>query len=184
MRARLPLALTIAAAVAVAAACGGGDSPEPAEPTATATTSVPTATPFAVEPRPTIVSDAPPEAPRDVDVTYIVEPGDTLSEIAARFETTVAAIMAWNGLTDATLIFVGQELLISTTPAEETEGGSGGEEAESDASVYVVQPGDTAFAIAQRFDTTVEELAAANDTTVEQLAHLQPGDRLNLPRPR
>ncbi|NLZ51679.1 MAG: LysM peptidoglycan-binding domain-containing protein [Thermoanaerobacteraceae bacterium] len=45
-------------------------------------------------------------------IRYIVRAGDTLSQIAARYGTTVAAIMRANNLTNADLIFVGQVLLI------------------------------------------------------------------------
>jgi len=45
-------------------------------------------------------------------IRYIVRAGDTLSQIAARFNTTVAAIVEANNLTNPNLIFVGQVLLI------------------------------------------------------------------------
>ena len=42
----------------------------------------------------------------------VVEPGDTLSAIAKRFGTSVAAIVAANDIADADRIIVGQRLLI------------------------------------------------------------------------
>ena len=45
-------------------------------------------------------------------IRYIVRPGDTLTSLAARFGTTVVAIMEANNLANADLIFVGQVLLI------------------------------------------------------------------------
>ena len=45
---------------------------------------------------------------------YIVKAGDTLSIIAATFETTVDEIMALNNLSDPNLIEIGQELRIPT----------------------------------------------------------------------
>ncbi len=186
MRLRFQLALTLVATLTVVVACGGDD--ETPEPTATPAVALPTATPFAVQPPPTIVVAGTPSAPSAL--TYIVDPGDTLSQIAARFETTVEAIMASNGLTDPTLIFVGQELLIAATPAEQpADDGSAGSGSTSnaggvDVSVYVVQPGDTAWDIARAFGATVEDLAEANGVTVDELVQLQPGDELTLPRPR
>lgn len=46
---------------------------------------------------------------------YIVRAGDTLSSIAARFGTTVTAIMEANDLTNPDLIFVGQVLIIPSS---------------------------------------------------------------------
>ncbi|MFA9406235.1 MAG: LysM peptidoglycan-binding domain-containing protein [Anaerolineales bacterium] len=43
---------------------------------------------------------------------YIVQAGDTLTAIATRFGTSVDEIMALNGITDASLLFVGMELII------------------------------------------------------------------------
>ena len=185
MRSRLLLALTAAGLLAATPACGGGSS-EPEQAAVPAATAIPTATPYVVEPEPTIVAAAVATQGPAADVTYIVEPGDTLSELAVRFETTVAALMAHNGLDDST-IFVGQELLI---PSASSDTASDGDEtppadaASDDASVYVVQAGDTAWAIASSFGATVEELAEANGMTVDELVTLHVGDELNLPRPR
>ncbi|MEZ4516981.1 MAG: LysM domain-containing protein [Chloroflexota bacterium] len=56
--------------------------------------------------------------------TYVVQPGDTLSQIAARFGTTVPALVAANNIVNPNLIYVGQVLVIpggtgtpSPTPA-------------------------------------------------------------------
>jgi LysM repeat protein len=70
-----------------------------------------------------------PAATRDIDATatayarvlaptptpaglYIVQPGDTLGALAEDFGTTVAEIMAANGLTDPDALQVGQPLII------------------------------------------------------------------------
>jgi len=47
---------------------------------------------------------------------------------------------------------------------------------------YTVEPNDTAFAIAQRFGITVEELASANNMTVEEIAALSVGQKLIIPQ--
>ncbi len=171
-------ALAGAALIVVLASCGG-DSEEPPDESTTASTEIPTATPFAVEPSPTIVSAATPAASRNV--TYIVEPGDVLALVAERFEVTLEAIMERNGITNAELIFVGQELVIpgeasEPTPAPESEPGA--------TDTYVVEPGDTALGVALRFDTTLDELAAANGLTLDELTNLRIGQELVIPRPR
>jgi LysM repeat protein len=47
---------------------------------------------------------------------------------------------------------------------------------------YTVEPGDTAYAIATKFNVTVEELAAANNMTVEEIAELSVGQKLIIPQ--
>ena len=47
---------------------------------------------------------------------------------------------------------------------------------------YTVEPNDTAYAIAQKFGITVEELAAANNMTVAQIADLSVGQKLIIPQ--
>jgi LysM repeat protein len=50
-------------------------------------------------------------------VTYIVQPGDTLTLIAQRFGSTVASIVSVNNISDPNLIFVGQVLQIPVAGA-------------------------------------------------------------------
>jgi lysozyme len=57
------------------------------------------------------VSTTPPAA-GDAPVTYTVQPGDTLSGIAAAFGTTVNALASANGIQNVNLIQVGQVLQI------------------------------------------------------------------------
>src|SRR4051812_20225798 len=87
------------------------------------------------------------------NTSYRVQPGDTLISIAARYGTTVDAIVAANGLPNRSVIYVGQTLTIPT-------GGTG---AVSPASgTYVVQSGDSLSGIAVRYGTTVDALRSAN----------------------
>ena len=61
--------------------------------------------------------------------TYIVQAGDTLAKIAARHGTTVAALMAANGISNPNLIWVGQRLAVkggsAPAPKPPVAGGSG-----------------------------------------------------------
>ena len=201
---RVRMALTIIAGVALlAAACGGDDEAEPVpdEPVADGTP-IPTATPYASVPEPTIVASPTTQAAStttttttdDGDVEYVVEPGDNLFAIAERFDTTVGAIMERNDIDDAALIFVGQVLIVPqgyTPPADAADtGDAASEDDESETTTttddsgretYVVQAGDTAYGIALEFDVTLEALAAANGTTVEELGNLFEGDELVIP---
>jgi len=49
--------------------------------------------------------------------TYIIQPGDTLSSIAQRFNTTVAAIAAANNIVNPNWIFAGDTIIIPTDGA-------------------------------------------------------------------
>ncbi len=62
-------------------------------------------------------SPAAPKPPSQAPATgtYIVQAGDTLSKIAARYGTTVQKLMSLNGLTNPNLIWVGQRLKVTGT---------------------------------------------------------------------
>jgi LysM repeat protein len=81
--------------------------------------------------------------------TYTVVAGDSLSAIAQRSGVSLAALEAANPqITDPNLIYVGNTVNI---PPPGTA-----------ANTYLINPGDTLSAIAQRYGTTVDALAQAN----------------------
>ncbi|MBN1920102.1 MAG: LysM peptidoglycan-binding domain-containing protein [Anaerolineae bacterium] len=67
---------------------------------------------------------AAPGTPVPAAGTYTVRPGDSLSSIAARFGTTVAALAAQNGITNPELIYVGQVLRLSGNTITPATGGA------------------------------------------------------------
>ncbi len=81
-------------------------SPRPPAPSATRT-------PLRPKPTPTHTAPATP-SPALVLITYVVQEGDTLSEIAARFGTTVELLRRVNGLADTT-IRAGDEVRVPIT---------------------------------------------------------------------
>lgn len=91
---------------------GAGDDGPSATPIASPTPSSATPAPTAsLEPSATpaaTATPAPAATPRPR--TYRVKPGDTLGAIAARFGTTVKELAALNGITNPSLIRVGQVL--------------------------------------------------------------------------
>ena len=70
--------------------------------------------------------------------------------------------MEANDITDASLIFIGQELTIpAVAPADGgSDGGSG-----TDARTHTVVEGDTLSALADQYGVTVEAISEANDLT-------------------
>lgn len=99
---------------------------------------------------------------------YIVKSGDTLSSIAKRHGTTIAAIRSANNLR-SDIVRVGQELRIpdgSTAPAPAASTASfSPAPAASSATSHVVKMGDTLGAISRRYKVSVADIARANNIT-------------------
>jgi LysM repeat protein len=89
-------------------ACPGTDATSTPSPTATRTT-----TPASPSTSPTATPTYTPISytPTPAYIVYTVEAGDTLGDIARRFDSTVEAIMEFNSLS-SDLLSIGQELLI------------------------------------------------------------------------
>lgn len=106
--------------------------------------------------------------------TYVVQPGDSLASIAARFAVTLETIMRANNLPSANALLVGQTLLIpatgSTPTGPITPGGS---------TTYVIQTGDTLAAIATRFGVTTQAIMKINNLPNE--TWIRVGQILNIP---
>lgn len=80
-------------------------------------------------------------------IVHVVQSGETLSSIAARYGTTYQAIAVDNGISNPNLIYAGQALAIN-----KPSGGSAKTEN------YTIQPGDTLSGIAAKHGTTVAQL--------------------------
>ena len=113
-----------------------------------------------------------PTTPVPGEFEYTVQWGDTLYTLAQRFSTTVEAIVALNGLQNASYIRVGQVLRISGTASTTTPPATGGE--------YTVQPGDTLYSIARRYNTTVEAIQSANG--IVNPWYIRVGQKLIIPQ--
>ena len=105
---------------------------------------------------------------------HIVQPGETLSEIAQRYGTSVYELLQLNSLNDANFVWYGQRLLIDSGGA-----GAGVPRAAGNSEVYVVQGGDSLTKIAKRFGFNVRELAQFNG--ISPLRWLYRGQVLRLP---
>lgn len=92
--------------------------------------------------------------------TYIVVTGDTLSKIAARYNTTVDELARLNNISNPNLIYVGQVIKIKGTVQN------------SSSSTYTVQKGDTLSAIAAKYGTTVDNLVSLNGISNPNLIYV------------
>ena len=105
---------------------------------------------------------------------YIVKPGETLSQIASRYGTTVANLRRLNNLPNANFVWYGQRLLINTGGASTnvSQGAVG-------FGSYRVRPGDTLSAVALRHGLSVTQLARMNG--ISPLRWLYNGQVLRVP---
>lgn len=113
--------------------------------------------------------------------TYVVKPGDTVSGIAIRHGLRPADVLAWNGLGWRSVIYPGQTLHLSAgaapAPAAVPTAAPAPAPAASGATHTVVR-GDTVYAIARKYGTTVSNVLAANG--LGRSAAIFPGQRLRV----
>ncbi|MCR4325727.1 MAG: M23 family metallopeptidase [Patescibacteria group bacterium] len=86
--------------------------------------------------------------------TYVVQTGDTVSEIAELFGVPVSTILWANDISRATQLRVGQKLTILPIPGI----------------IYTVKKGDTLSSIAKRYDGSEEEILSYNGLSETSLA--------------
>lgn len=109
------LGLSGAAATATPSGAIASDTPTPTASIAVSPTPTlsPSPTPAPTQPPTATPAPTPTSSPTSAaQLTYRVSAGDTLSSIAARFQTTVTAIEQANGITDPRALRVGQVLTI------------------------------------------------------------------------
>jgi len=110
--------------------------------------------------------------------TYTVKRGDTLAGIADKLGSDVETIAKANGLKRPYRLQPGQVLKNPKAP-KAAKGSTSATGAEAGAKTYTVRSGDTLYAIALRFGTTVDALRDANG--LGRNASLLPGRKLKLP---
>jgi LysM repeat protein len=92
-------------------------------------------------------------------VVHVVQPGETLTELADSYATSVAEIVAANRLTNPNRIMIGQELRITvSSPAHVSTAAAGANRTVT----HVVRAGETLTGIARRYGTSVAVLLELN----------------------
>lgn len=113
-----------------------------------------------------IPAPAPPK-PECPGFFYTIQPGDTLSELAKRFGTTVKSIIDVNPGIDPRNLIVGQKICI---PERRCPRGT---------VPYTIKQGDTLEAIARRFHTSVQRILKENPSLDPK--NLIVGERICVP---
>ncbi len=111
-------------------------------------------------------------SPAEPTIIYIVHAGDTLYNIAARYRANIAALAQLNGITNPALVYIGQRLVVPGAPPTPTP-------ASQTSVIHVVQPGETLFRIALRYNTTVWAIVSAN--RLENSSLIYAGQQLVIP---
>jgi LysM repeat protein len=107
--------------------------------------------------------------------TYTIQSGDTLWDLAKRFDTTVAELCELNGLNKDSVLQIGRVIDVPTGDSKEMEITK--ETAtlyqpstyEGVGQSYLIASGDSLSRIAKKFGTTVDALKAANSLTSDRI---------------
>ena len=89
-------------------------------------------------------------------INYIVKVGDTLSQIALRYGTTVTEIARLNNIKNVNLIYPGQVLEVITNS-------NNSQENQANRIIYTIRYGDTLSGIAKRYGVSIQNLVNWNN---------------------
>jgi murein DD-endopeptidase MepM/ murein hydrolase activator NlpD len=113
-------------------------------------------------------------APSDITSEHVVQPGETLNQIAVRYNLTLDQLIAANNIANPDAIYIGQVLLlpqfnVASNPV-----------IESVDIAYVMLPGETLETIADRYGITLEALLEANAPSDDTL--IDPSQPIIIPQ--
>ena len=120
-------------------------------------------------------------------LVHVVRKGDTLSEIADRYHTSVSRIRSWNNLSRRRHIYPGQKLAIyvseSYAQAESrtTTTATVADETRFEKSKHVVQRGETLYSIGKQYNVSIHDLMSWNGLS---RSNIRVGDVLVVWTPR
>lgn len=104
---------------------------------------------------------------------YTVVRGDTLSEIALKYDTTVSNLVKLNNISNPNLIYPGQKIIIYNNVNLPNECGK---------TFYTIKRGDTLTKIAKKFDTTISAIVSLNNIKNANLIYA--GETIRVPNCR
>jgi LysM repeat protein len=109
---------------------------------------------------------------------YTVKPGETLSEIAERYGTSVQRLMQLNNLRSPQDLWAGSRIQVPGGGASSSGSGSASRTTTVNAN-YTVKPGETLSELAERYGTSVQRLMQLNNLNSAQ--SLLAGSRIQVP---
>ena len=104
-------------------------------------------------------------------IRYKIKKGDTLSEIAIKYNTTVNELVRINNIKNPNIIYINQTLLIPTKNNSISNGND-----DKNNTIYIVKKGDTLYSIAKRYNTTVQKIV--NNNNIRNPNLIYPGERI------
>ena len=107
----------------------------------------------------------------------VVRPGETLSEIAERYGTSVQRLMQLNGLRSATDLWAGSRIQVPGAAGGSRSGGGSGSTTVN--ANYTVKSGETLSELAERYGTSVQRLMQLNN--LASASDLWAGSRIQVP---
>ena len=107
--------------------------------------------------------------------SYLVQPGDTVSDVAARFGLPTAVVLARNGLSWKSTIFPGQVLSLGADGVKR----AGRPAVLADDGLYAIARGDTLSSVAQRFGISVRSILERNGLNPASIIY--PGQKIVIP---
>ncbi|MDD3340647.1 MAG: LysM peptidoglycan-binding domain-containing protein [Bacilli bacterium] len=108
-----------------------------------------------------------PSAPEESDI-YVVKAGDTLWQIASKYNTTANELLRLNNLTTSSLS-IGQQIKVPNTIIIGDDN-SNENLIPPDETLYTVKTGDTLWNIASKYNISAEELMKYNDLSSSALS--------------
>lgn len=130
------------------------------------------------------VAPSPATAVAPMGRVHVVLPGENLTRLARKYETTIAAIATANAITNPSRIYPGQRLRIPGAPPPASPPAAPAPAAataprETPTATHVVAGGENLTRIARRYGTTVPAIVAANG--IGDPSRIFAGQRLTIP---